>query len=277
MTLVLSAPAKLNLFLHITGRRPDGYHELQTLFQLLDHGDELSFSARDDGAIHLAPDLPGIPARDNLVQRAAVALRSAAGNPGLGADIHLHKRLPAGGGLGGGSSDAATTLLALNKLWGLGLSIGELAGLGLTLGADVPVFVHGRTAWGEGIGERLTPVAMPPAWYLVLDPGCAVATGAIFGHRELTRNARPITIRAFLGEGAENHCQPVAEKLHPEVKQLRQWLEQYAPAQMTGTGACVFARFESEAEARRVFAARPVEWNGFVARGVDKSPVHSLL
>jgi 4-diphosphocytidyl-2-C-methyl-D-erythritol kinase len=276
MTLVLPAPAKLNLFLHITGRRDDGYHELQTLFQLLDYGDELTFSHRADGAVRLTPALPGIPETDNLVYRAAVALKRATGCH-FGSDIHITKRLPAGGGLGGGSSDAATTLLGLNRLWNLGLGLDELATIGLQLGADVPVFVRGHTAWAEGIGERLTPVEMPEAWYFVLAPGCHVSTAAIFADGELTRNARPITIRAFLEQGAQNHCQPVVERLYAGVLEARQWLDGFAPARMTGTGACLFARFDCEAAARRVLAAKPAAWEGFVARGVNLSPVHRLL
>ena len=274
--LRLPAPAKLNLFLHITGRRADGYHTLQTLFQLLDYGDELGFAARADGELRLLDPLPGVPDDDNLVLQAAHALRRATGCA-LGADIALLKRLPAGGGLGGGSSDAATALLGLNQVWGLGLDLDTLAAIGLQLGADVPVFVRGRSAWAEGIGEQLTPVDLDFAWYLVLCPDCQVATAKIFAHRELTRGALPITIRAFLGQGGENHCQPVAEKLYPDVKKARQWLEQFASARMTGTGACVFSRFDSEARARAVLAEKPGEWRGFVARGVNRSPTHTAL
>ncbi len=274
--LHLPAPAKLNLFLHVTGRRADGYHELQTLFQLLDYGDELGFAAREDGRLRLLDPLPGVPDEDNLVMRAARALQRAAGCP-LGADIALVKRLPAGGGLGGGSSDAATTLLGLNHLWQLGLGLAELAAIGLPLGADIPVFVHGRSAWAEGVGERLIPVELAPAWYLVLCPDCHVSTAEIFAHRELTRNAPAITIRAFLGQGGQNHCQPVVEKLYPGVKTARLWLEQFAPAIMTGTGACVFARFDSEAGARAALAEKPGLWRGFVALGVNKSPTHTAL
>lgn len=274
--LRLPAPAKLNLFLHVTGRRADGYHTLQTLFQLLDYGDELGFSARSDGEVCLLNPLPGVPDADNLVLRAAHALRRATGCT-LGADITLTKRLPAGGGLGGGSSDAATTLLGLNQLWQLGLDLAALAAIGVSLGADVPVFVHGRSAWAEGIGDVLTPVDLDPAWYLVLCPDCHVETAKIFAHGELTRDALPITIRAFLRQGGENHCQPVVEELYPGVKKARQWLEEFAPARMTGTGACVFARFDSEVRARAVLAGKPGMWQGFVARGVNHSPAHTAL
>ncbi|MFA5495270.1 MAG: 4-(cytidine 5'-diphospho)-2-C-methyl-D-erythritol kinase [Porticoccaceae bacterium] len=272
----LPAPAKLNLFLHITGRRADGYHDLQTLFQLLDYGDELTFSARDDDQLQLLDPLPGVAAADNLILRAAHALRQASGSR-RGADIGLVKRLPAGGGLGGGSSDAATTLLGLDRLWGLDLGLDALAEIGLPLGADIPVFVHGRSAWAEGIGERLTPVELDQNWYLVLCPPCQIATAKIFAHEELTRDALPITIRAFLGQGGENHCQPVVEKLYPAVKKARQWLDNFAAARMTGTGACVFARFDSAARANTVLAEKPGDWAGFVAAGVNHSPTHTAL
>jgi 4-diphosphocytidyl-2-C-methyl-D-erythritol kinase len=274
--LCLPAPAKLNLFLHVTGRRADGYHTLQTLFQLLDYGDELCFALREDGRLRLLEPLPGVPDKDNLVLRAAEALREATGCQ-FGADIHLVKRLPTGGGLGGGSSDAATTLLGLNHLWKLGLDLKALAAIGLPLGADIPVFVNGRSAWAEGVGDQLAPVDIDPAWYLVLCPDCHVATAEIFSHRELTRDALPITIRAFLGQGGENHCQPVAEKLYPGVKKARLWLDDFSPARMTGTGACVFARFDSEASASAVLAEKPAVWQGFVARGVNESPTHTAL
>ncbi len=274
--LTLPAPAKLNLFLHITGRRADGYHDLQTAFQLLDHGDLLRFAPASGGDIELTTDLPGLAAEDNLVYRAAHALRDRAG-ANQGARIHLSKRLPAGGGLGGGSSDAATTLLALNRLWNLNWSLDELAALGLELGADVPVFVHGRSAWAEGVGERLTPLTLPGTWYLVICPDCRVETAGVFGDRQLTRNESPITIRAFLEGGGHNSCQPVVEALYPPVREARNWLEQFAPARLTGTGACLFARFASESSARKILARLPGRWEGFVARGVNVSPAHRAL
>jgi 4-diphosphocytidyl-2-C-methyl-D-erythritol kinase len=280
MTLVLPAPAKLNLFLHITGRRHDGYHELQTVFQLLDYGDELRFTTRRDGTIHLSPDFPGIPLEENLIYRAARALQDAT-NCSLGADISVIKRLPSGGGLGGGSSDAATTLLALNRIWDLNLPTAELAELGLRLGADVPVFVGGHSAWAEGIGEQLTPVSLKDGWYLVITPNCHVNTGKIFCSEELTRNDLPITIRAFLRAGPDlalqNTCLPVVESLYPSVKEARLWLNRFAEASMSGTGASVFARFSAEEQARQVFAQLPDTWQGFVARAVNKSPVHEAL
>jgi len=273
----LPAPAKINLFLHITGRRADGYHQLQTLFQLLDYGDQVDFQRRDDNKITLSPVHPTIVEEDNLVFRAAKALQQFAlrqTKQHYGADIHLHKHLPLGGGLGGGSSDAATTLIGLNQLWRLGFSREQLATIGLKLGADVPIFIHGRTAWAEGIGEILTPVDMAECWYLVLAPNTEVSTPRIFSHQQLTRDARAITIRAFLEQGGRNVCQPIAEKLYPEVKTARQWLEQYANVRMTGTGACIFASFENEAQARKVLADVPQRWQAFVARGVNHSPAY---
>ena len=276
--LSLPAPAKINLFLHITGRRADGYHELQTLFQLLDYGDRLSFERRKDAVITLSPAHPAIPEKDNLIYRAAIALRQEAlrQNPKghYGAAIDLRKCLPLGGGLGGGSSDAATALIGLNQLWQLGFSREQLAIIGLKLGADVPVFIHGRTAWAEGIGEILRPVDMPERWYLVLAPNVEVSTARIFSHQQLTRDARAITIRAFLEQGGRNACQAIAEKLYPEVKTARKWLEQYANVRMTGTGACIFASFEDEAQARQVLADVPQRWQAFVARGVNHSPAY---
>lgn len=275
--LSLPAPAKINLFLHITGRRADGYHQLQTLFQLLDYGDQIDFQRRDDNKITLSPAHPTIVEEDNLVFRAAKALQQFAltqSKQHYGADIHLHKCLPLGGGLGGGSSDAATTLIGLNQLWGLGISREQLATIGLKLGADVPIFIHGRTAWAEGIGEILTPIDMAECWYLVLAPNAEVSTPRIFSHQQLTRDARAITIRAFLEQGGRNDCQPIAEKLYPEVKTARQWLEQYANVRMTGTGACIFASFGNEAQARKVLADVPQRWQAFVARGVNHSPAY---
>lgn len=274
----LPAPAKINLFLHITGRRSDGYHQLQTLFQLLDYGDQLDFKRRNDAILTLSPAHPAIAEKDNLVYRAAKSLQQQAlrQNPEhhYGADIHLTKRLPLGGGLGGGSSDAATTLIGLNQLWQLGFSREQLSIIGLKLGADVPVFIHGRTAWAEGIGEILSPVDMPECWYLVLAPNIEVSTPRIFSNQQLTRDARAITIRAFLEQGGRNACQPIAEKLYPEVKTARQWLEQYANVRMTGTGACIFASFGNEAQARKVLVDVPQRWQAFVARGVNHSPAY---
>jgi len=228
-TLTLPAPAKLNLMLHITGRRADGYHELQTLFQFLDHGDELSFSLRADGEIHLHTELPGVDHDSNLIVRAARLLQRESGCP-LGADIRLLKRLPMGGGIGGGSSDAATTLLGLDYLWNLHLGEDCLAELGLSLGADVPVFVRGRAAFAEGVGERLQPVDLPEPWFLVIAPQVSVSTAEIFADPELTRNTPAITVRSLLAGGGHNDCQPIVEKRYPEVRNALSLLNKFVPA-----------------------------------------------
>ena len=283
--LTLPAPAKLNLFLHVTGRRADGYHTLQTLFQLLDYGDTLHFEAAD--RLSLQPELPGVPTDSNLIMRAARLLQQHTGCA-YGAAIRLDKKLPLGGGIGGGSSNAATTLLALNQLWNLQLSLDVLATLGLQLGADVPVFVRGHTAWAEGVGEHLQPVALPPRNYLILVPPCAVSTAAIFSQPALTRNSSPITIAAFLRGGlretglnhrqtGHNDCEPVVRSLYPEVAFALDWLSQFGPARMTGTGACVFADFADRAAAQSVLTQIPANYRGFVAMGVNVSPVHAAL
>lgn len=271
-SLRLLAPAKLNLFLHILGRRADGYHELQTLFQLLDFGDCLTFTPRDDNtlALHLDPTsaVKHVPMDDNLILHAARLLQAMADHP-CGVDIQLQKQIPAGGGLGGGSADAGITLRALNELWQLGLPDSELMALGRELGADVPLFVLGRSAWAEGIGELLEPVSLEPAWYLVLTPDCEVATGAIFGHEHLTRQSSAIKMADFLAGRSRNDCEPVTRELYPEVNAALNWLEQYAPARMTGTGAAVFASFGDEASARAVYEQRPADMHGFIARGLN--------
>jgi 4-diphosphocytidyl-2-C-methyl-D-erythritol kinase len=273
--LILPAPAKLNLFLHITGRRADGYHELQTLFQLLDWGDTLQIDEAAPGTVTLDcnGDALGIPERDNIVLRAARLLQTA----DRGAHIRLHKRIPAGGGLGGGSSDAASTLLGLNRLWRLGLSVEELQQLGAELGADVPVFVAGHSAWAEGVGEILTPVSLPANWYLVIAPDCHVSTAEIFSHQQLTRNTSPIKIAAFFEGHSRNDCQDLVAKLYPEVANALNWLNKFGDARMTGTGSCVFARFDNEAEARSAEGQLPAHWRGFVARGINESPLLSAL
>ncbi|MGB9429834.1 MAG: 4-(cytidine 5'-diphospho)-2-C-methyl-D-erythritol kinase [Gammaproteobacteria bacterium] len=270
------APAKLNLFLHITGRRGDGYHLLQTLFQFLDYSDTLDFTLRDDDRITRPAGPTEIPEQDDLVVRAAHLLRQRADSH-LGVEIHLHKRLPRQAGLGGGSSDAATTLVALNRLWNVGLTVSELARLGLELGADVPVFVHGQAAWAQGVGEILTPMALPQPWYLVLQPACEISTREIFQTADLTRNSAPITIaRFFAGEG-RNDFEPVVRKRYPAVAEALDWLGQKAPARLTGSGACVFAGFEQEAEARRALADLPQDWRGFVTPGRNRSPLLDRL
>ena len=277
-TLTLPAPAKINLFLHITGRRDNGYHNLQTLFQLLDYGDELTISARDDGRITITPAVDGVPLEQNLIYRAAMLLQQQPHkHRPLGADIQLTKRLPMGGGLGGGSSDAATALAGLNHLWQLGLTVNQLAQLGQQLGADVPVFVRGRTAWGEGIGEQLTPLQTDCDWFLVARPTCHVNTSEIFSHQALTRDTPILKIRASFEQGWRNDCQEVVEMLHPAVKTARQWLQKYdKSARMTGTGACVFARFDSQQAAQAALSERPNDIQGFVARGVNQSPLYDI-
>ncbi len=270
------APAKLNLFLHITGRRADGYHELQTLFQLVDLADTIAIRVREDGAILRCEGPADVPAESDLAVRAARALKAASGTR-LGADLRVLKRIPQGGGLGGGSSDAATTLLALNQLWDCGLPMRDLAALGLPLGADVPVFIGGFSAWGEGIGERLTPVELPARWYLIIHPGCAVSTREVFQSPELTRNSPLITIRAFFESGGRNDCEPVVRRLRPEVGEALDWLGRFAPARLTGTGSCVFAACESAIEAERLAARVPDRWKSAVARGLNASPVRLRL
>lgn len=270
------APAKLNLFLHVTARRPDGYHELQTLFQLIDLADELTFTVRPDGEVQRPTGAAGVPQEEDLVVRAARALKAATGTP-FGAQIEVRKRIPLGGGLGGGSSDAATTLLALNELWGCGRSLSQLAAIGLPLGADVPVFIGGSSAWGEGVGERLVSVQLPPAWYVIVHPQVHVSTARVFQSPELTRNSPLITIRAFFESGGRNDCEPVVGALFPEVAEALEWLGRFAPARLTGTGACVFAACASAAEAERLAARVPERWKSYVTRGLNTSPVHQLL
>jgi 4-diphosphocytidyl-2-C-methyl-D-erythritol kinase len=272
----LPAPAKLNLMLHITGRREDGYHELQTVFQLLDVADTLTISSQRSSEVKLScPALP-IPEHQNLAWRAAKLLQQHSGCT-LGASIDIDKRLPAGGGVGGGSSNAATVLLALNTLWELQMSLPELAQLGLQLGADVPVFVHGRSAWAEGIGEELLPIMLAKSHYLVIAPNCSISTAEVFSHRQLTRNTSPITIAHFFEGGGRNDCQAVVRKLYSEVDNALIWLNNFGQAQLTGTGACIYAAFASEQEAEAVYQQLPAQWQGFVAAGINQSPVHGLL
>ena len=268
------APAKLNLFLHITGRREDGYHELQTLFQLLDFGDRMAFDVSNDGILSLHLSFSenvenGTPLDNNLVTRAAALLRLEAGNPQLGASITLNKRLPSGAGLGGGSSNAATCLGALNCLWGLNLSTEKLCEIGVKLGADVPVFICGKSAWAEGIGERLSPVELGDSWYLVVSPKCSVSTAEVFCHEHLTRNSQAIKMADFLAGSARNDCESVTRKLHPEVDRAFEILAQYADFRMSGTGSSLFSSFESEAGAKKVLNMLPGNLTGFVAKGID--------
>ncbi|MEO3878429.1 4-(cytidine 5'-diphospho)-2-C-methyl-D-erythritol kinase [Rheinheimera fenheensis] len=275
-TLTLPAVAKLNLFLHITGRRPDGYHNLQTLFQLLDVGDALRFNLRADSQILLSCNNESLVNEQNLVLRAARLLQQYS-NCALGCDIYLDKRLPMGGGLGGGSSDAATTLLGLNKLWQLNLSIDTLAELGLTLGADIPLFVRGKTAFAEGVGEKLQPVNLAEKVYLVVTPECHVSTAEIFQHPDLIRNSIPISIEQLHQSSWRNDCQPLVERLYPNVAITLQWLVEYAPCQMTGTGASVFAAFPDQTSAQHALMQLPANCQGFIAKGVNQSPVWAAL
>lgn len=269
------APAKLNLFLHVTGRRADGYHLLQTAFRFVDHGDTLRFAPRDDGEIVLATPIPGVPAESDLTVRAARALQEDTGCA-AGVTIRLDKRLPMGGGLGGGSSDAATVLLALNHLWRLGLSRTRLQSLGLALGADVPVFVFGQNAFAEGVGEQLIAIDLPAAWYLVLEPPVAVPTADIFRAPELRRDTPPLSVGAWRPGDGHNDLEPVAVAKFPAVGEHLAWLSRFAPARMSGSGACVFAAFGSAAAAEAALAERPAGMRGWVARGLPQHPLHGL-
>lgn len=270
------APAKLNLMLRIVGRRADGYHLLQTVFQFLNRSDWLWFEPRDDGRIVRDGEVAGVPAEADLTVRAARLLQRATGAR-QGATIRIAKHLPMGGGLGGGSSDAATTLVALDRLWQTGLTLTELAELGLTLGADVPVFVQGRAAWAEGVGERLTPVDLAEPWFVVLVPACQVATGAVFNDPDLTRNSPPITIAHFMAGVGGNACEAVVYRRYPQVAATARWLARHGQTRLTGTGACVFAAFPDAPSAQRVLARLPSGWTGFVARGCNRSPLHEHL
>jgi 4-diphosphocytidyl-2-C-methyl-D-erythritol kinase len=278
------APAKLNLMLRVTGRRADGYHLLQTIFRFIDFGDTLRFRVRSDGVIARVNDVAGVPPDSDLCVRAARLLQQVTGVT-LGADIQLDKRLPMGGGLGGGSSDAATTLLALNQLWGTHLPRSQLVDLSVKIGADVPVFVFGRNALAEGIGEQLQALDLPPAWYVVLCPPVAVPTVSIFAHPDLKRDSKKVTIQGFSGSvalcssdwlvaNAGNDLQALVIRLYPEVARYLAWLSRYGAALMTGSGACVFAPFDSEAAAKQVLARLPGEMRGFVAQGLLNHPMY---
>ena len=276
------SPAKLNLFLYITWQRADGYHSLQTLFQFLDYGDTIDIALRGDGEIRLLTPVEGVAHEDNLIVRAARLLMKVASESnrlpkGSGADISIDKRLPMGGGLGGGSSNAATVLVALNHLWQCGLSIDELAALGLTLGADVPVFVRGHAAFAEGVGEILTPVEPEEKWYLVAHPGVSIPTPVIFNDPDLPRNTPKRSIKTLLKCEFGNDCEVIARNRFREVDAALSWLLEYAPSRLTGTGACVFAEFDTESRARQVLEQAPEWLKGFVAKGVNLSPLHRAL
>jgi 4-diphosphocytidyl-2-C-methyl-D-erythritol kinase len=266
------APGKLNLFLHVVGRRPDGYHLLQTAFQFIDLCDELRFYERPPGVIERLGEIPGVAPEADLTIRAARWLAGRhPGRPGVA--IAVSKRLPMQGGVGGGSSDAATVLVALNQLWEIGLGTDELAAGGLALGADVPVFVRGRAAWAEGVGERLEPVDLPEPVYLLVQPDAAVSTAEVFSAPELTRNAPVITLRGFLTAGGRNDCEPVVRSRYPAVAEALDWLGRYGASRLTGTGACVFAALPDEEAARAALSQLPRRWTGYVVRGLNRSPL----
>ncbi len=270
------APAKINLFLHITGRRDDGYHEIQTLFQFLDLCDDLWFDVRDDYKIRRCTELKGIPETDDLMIRAANKLCEVTGSRN-GVDISIDKRLPMGGGIGGGSSDAATTLVALNTLWGLNLSVDDLAEIGLELGADVPVFIRGHAAWAEGVGEKLQPYTPETPWYLLVHPGIHISTAEIFSNSELTRNSTPIKMHTFVTGDGYNDCEPVVRKIYPEVEKVFDWLGYDSRARLTGTGACVFCPYPDEGTALEKLKILPDHWTGFVTKGKNRSPLLDRL
>jgi len=274
--LRLPAPAKLNLMLHVTGRRDDGYHLLETVFQFIDLSDQLEFELVQDGRIERRAGNSPVAATDDIVTRTATLLQ-ARYQVEQGVSIAIDKKIPIGGGLGGGSSNAATCLLALNQLWRLGLTLEQLSRIGLEIGADVPVFVAGRAAWATGIGEQLEPIELDRPIYLVIDPKIEVSTAQIFAAQELTRNCDPLTIRAFLSGSGSNVCEPVVRNLYPQVAAALDWLSEYAPARMSGTGACVFAAFDSLEQAEGVKSRVPENWSGFVARAMNRNPVHQQL
>ena len=277
------APAKLNRFLHIVGRYAAGYHELQTLFQLIDLCDRIGLAVRADGRIERLTGPPEVATEHDLAVRAAQALQRHTGTA-AGADLHVIKHIPMGGGLGGGSSDAATVLVGLNQLWGTALPLEELAQMGLALGADVPVFVHGSSAWGEGRGERLQPLTLPARWFLIIHPKVAISTREIFQAPELTRNSSLITIADFAQGQSCNVCEPVVRTRYPAVAAALDWFDAQLSAhgarpgaRLTGTGACIFAAFAREQDARQIAQRVPDGWGSFVARGLDRSPLHAML
>jgi|TARA_Y100000310_G_scaffold341788_1_gene442134 4-diphosphocytidyl-2-C-methyl-D-erythritol kinase len=275
-SLKLSAPGKLNLFLLVLGRRPDGYHRIQTLFQLVDCCDQLEFARGPGAEIDVLGDFGDLPPADNLIHRAASLLQKTVGHQ-AGVSISVVKKIPMGGGMGGGSSDAATTLLGLNELWRLGLGLEDLLALGSQIGADVPVFIRGKTAWGEGTGDQLAPLQLAPKWYLVIVPECRVSTAEIFRHNELTRNSSAIKIADFLRRDAGNDCEAVVRSLYPEVDNALKWLSRWAPAKMTGTGSSVFAGFDDRLAADKVLSEVPAKWDGFITEGINDSPLHMEL
>lgn len=274
--LRVPSPAKINLFLHVNGRRSDGYHLIQTAFQFVDLVDYLTFQVRPDAAIAVHTDLIDVAMEDNLIYKAAKLLQDY-GNVKLGIDITLEKHIPIGGGLGGGSSNAATTLLILNLLWDLKLTLSELLHLGVKLGADVPIFLYGQAAFAEGIGDQLRPIELNESWLLLIVPPCSVNTGKIFSDSQLTRTTPRLTIAEFLESGGHNDCEPVAQKHFPEIAKALKWLENYSSAKMTGSGSCVFAAFENEETAVNISKEIPESFKGFVVKGLNTSPLHSVI
>ncbi|WP_195704058.1 4-(cytidine 5'-diphospho)-2-C-methyl-D-erythritol kinase [Vibrio sp. VB16] len=270
------SPAKLNLFLYINNRREDGYHELQTLFQFLDYCDTLTIQANSSDKITLTPELKGVPVESNLIWKAAIALKEKT-QVSYGADIHLEKRLPMGGGIGGGSSNAATVLVALNFLWQLNLTSDELADIGLQLGADVPIFVKGFSAFAEGVGERLEKVTPEEKWYLVVKPDVSISTAEIFSHPDLTRNTPKRAIAELLTGSQVNDCEKIVRLLYPEVDKQLSWLLQYAPSRLTGTGSCLFSEFNNKLDAERIRAKLPDAVLSFIAQGKNRSLLHKTL
>ncbi|MBT3206549.1 MAG: 4-(cytidine 5'-diphospho)-2-C-methyl-D-erythritol kinase [Gammaproteobacteria bacterium] len=273
-SLQLESPAKLNLMLHITGQREDGYHDLQTAFQIIDLHDTLTFS-KTESKIQRISGNEQVAEKDDLIIKAAKLLQQHCSTT-QGVNISIKKNIPMGGGLGGGSSNAATTLMALNYLWDLQLDSIELQKIGLQLGADIPIFIFGQNAWAEGVGDELKAINLPKSWFLVIHPQVFVSTEQIFSSKHLTRDCHPITIRAFLEGSGRNVCQPVACELYPEIQKALNWLNQFSPARMTGTGACIFAIFDSAEKANIVKSQIPEKWTGFVAEGLDSNPVTDI-
>jgi 4-diphosphocytidyl-2-C-methyl-D-erythritol kinase len=272
----IPAPAKLNLFLHITGVREDGYHNLQTVFQLLDISDQVTLQRREDGVIHRTNGLAGLPAEDDLIVKAAKALKEYT-KTSWGADLGVEKYLPVGGGIGGGSSDAATTLMGLNSLWQCSLSYGELQTIARSLGADVPVFVHGKNAWAEGIGDLLTEIDLPSKWYLLIHPRVHISTAKLFSSDLLTRDIAILKIRDFPDTDTSNVFEEVARNEYPEVDTALRWLGDFSKSKMTGTGSCIFASFGSEEDANKVLSQVPKQWKGLVAKSINRSPMLDVI
>ncbi|MEY8246762.1 MAG: 4-(cytidine 5'-diphospho)-2-C-methyl-D-erythritol kinase [Bermanella sp.] len=276
-TLTLPSPAKLNLFLHITGQRADGYHELQSIFQFIDFCDQISFSPLDNGEIQITPNIPGLPLEENLIYKAARLLQQKTGCT-QGVCIQLDKILPMGGGLGGGSSNAATTLVGLNHLWQTGLGTKALAELGLTLGADVPIFVHGKAAWAEGVGDIITPMEdLAENWFVLVVPDCHVNTKEVFSHKDLTRSTQRCKMSAALRGTGRNDCESVVTKLHKKVANSLNLLHNFGQARMTGTGSCVFLEASSEHHAKHVLAKLPADYTAFAVKGLNHSPLHKAV